>query len=278
VRTIVVSLALAACAPASRDREDPDQWFSPPTAYDVSEPVEFTDQNYDFTGPTAVADLPAPEAFQTMFAPDDLPAGTGCPDWVTSADLPAEIEGIVTLLPRYYIKIGGCTPTPDIDSDEKYYGSYFVQDRSGGFFVLGDSKVAHFDMGDRVRLKVRSIKESFGQLMIASHDVVELERGPEPVYYDAVDGPLGAEHVSRVVRVEGTVATAMSTFGEVYLDGDDGVRYKFSLDAELNRRGITAAIGDRIQVTGPVLFSFDEYTVVVMRVGQLEWLDEADAG
>lgn len=268
-----LAVALAGCAAVS-PREDPTAWFDPPTDYDVSEPVAFTDQNYDFHGEVALADLPAPEAFQTVFDPADAPAATDCSDWSTSPELPAEVEGIVTILPRYYIKIGGCVPAgTDIDSDEKYYGSYFLQDETGGFFVLGDSKVAHFDMGDRVRLRVRAIKENFGQTMIASSDVLEVERGPEPVYYVEADGPLGADAISRVVRIEGTVATPMSTFGEVYLDADDGTRYKFGLDAELSRRGVTAEVGQRLQVTGPVLFSFDEYTVVVMRVGQITWLD-----
>lgn len=269
---VAICAGLVACATPA-DQEDPSDWFSPGEPYDVLEPVAFTDQNYDFTGPTAIADLPLPGDFETIFDPADLPASTDCTGWVSSPDLPAEIEGIVTLLPRFYFKTSGCTPTPDVDSDEKYYGSYFVQDGSGGYFVLGDSKVAHFDMGDRVHLRVRAIKESFDQTMIAVHDVLSVERGPEPIYYVEADGPLGAEHVSRVVRFEGTVATPMSTFGEVYVDADDGTRYKFSLDAELNRRGVTADVGERIRVTGPVLYSFSEYTVTVMRVGQLEWLD-----
>ncbi len=28
------------------------------------------------------------------------------------------------------------------DGDEKFYGAFFIQDRTGGLFVLGDSKVA----------------------------------------------------------------------------------------------------------------------------------------
>jgi hypothetical protein len=272
MRTVALLAALGACATPA-PQEDPAEWFTPAADYDVLEPVAFTDENYDFTGPTAIADLPLPGDFETIFSPDDAPASTDCAGWVTNPDLPAEIEGIVTLLPRFYFKTGGCAPTPDIDSDEKYYGSYFVQDETAGYFVLGDSKVAHFDMGDRVRLKVRAIKESFDQTMIAVHDVVDVQRGPEPIYFERADGPLTAAHVSRVVRFEGVVATPMSTFGEVYVDADDGTRYKFSLDAELNRRGVTAELGERIRVTGPVLFSFSEYTVTVMRIGQLEWLD-----
>jgi hypothetical protein len=253
-----------------RDQENPDAWYDPGSAYDVSEPVEFTDVNYDFTGPTPIAELPVPPDFGTIFAEGALPEGTACADWTTVEDLPAEIEGIVTVLPRYYFKTSGCQPDQSVDEDEKYYGSYFIQDASGGYFVLGDSKVAHFDMGDRVKLTVRSLKEAFDQTMIASHDVDEVQRGPEPIYYERVTSQLGTEHVSRVVRMEGTVATEASTFGEVYLDTDDGIRFKMGLDSELARRGVGFEIGARLEVTGPVLYSFNEYTIVIMRVGQIQ--------
>ena len=43
-------------------------------------------------------------------------------------------------------------------------------------------------------------------------DSVEVLRGPEPIYYEAVtSGELGPQHVSRVVRVEGTVAIVAPT-------------------------------------------------------------------
>lgn len=266
-----LSLLVAGCVD-TREQEDPSGWYDQGSPYDVSEPVLFTDENYDFTGETPISDLPLPGDFETLFSREDLPEESACEGWVSSDDLPAEIEGIVTVLPRFYFKTGGCQPSQDIDSDEKYYGSYFIQDSSGGYFVLGDSKVADFDMGDRVRLKVRAVKESFDQTMIAAHDVLEITYGPEPIYYEMAAGPLGPEHVSRVMRAEGVVATEMSTFGEVYFDADDGTRYKMSLDSELARRGVYYPPGVRIIATGPVLYSFNEYTIVVMRVGQIEEL------
>lgn len=264
-----IAILLSGCG-AGVQQEDPWAWYDEPGDYDVMEPVAFTDQNYDFTGATAIADLPTPGDFETMFAQSDSPATRDCDGWTTTSELPAEISGIVTLLPRFYFKTGGCVPDPSIDSDEKYYGSYFVQDRTGGYFVLGDSKVAHFDMGDRVTLRVRAIKEAFDQTMIMVHDVLEVERGPEPIYYTAETDELGPEHVSRVVRVEGVVVNPPSTFGEIYLDGDQGQRWKMGLDAELNRRGVSWPVGTRLQVTGPVLYSFSEYTIEVMRIGQVE--------
>lgn len=266
-------LLLGGC-PEVSGGESPRGWYDRGSDYDVQEPVAFTDVPYDFTGPTAIADLPVPPPFTTMFASEDAPASGDCEGWATTEELPLEITGIVTLHPRYYYKSVGCSPGQPIDSDEKFYGSFFVQDATGGYFVLGDSKVAHFDMGDRVTLRVRALRESFDSTMIAAHDVVEIERGPEPIYYRAVTGPLGFEHVAEVVRVEGTVATEMSTFGEVYLDSDQGVRFKVNIDAELARRGVGFDVGTRIQATGPVLYSFGEFTIVVMRVGQLAEIAE----
>ncbi|MEQ1503211.1 MAG: hypothetical protein ABMB14_13325 [Myxococcota bacterium] len=265
---VLLALGGSGCATPAGG-ENPRDWYDPGSPYDVSEVVAFTDVPYDFTGDVPIADLPVPGDFQTIFDPADQPANGDCADWVTNNGLPAEITGIVTLLPRYYFKTSGCVPDQTVDSDEKFYGSYFIQDATGGQFVLGDSKVTHFDMGDRVTLKVRALKESFDQTMIQVHDVVEIQRGPEPVYYEEVGGELGPEHVSRTVRVSGVVATEASTFGEVYLDGVGGVRYKVGVDQELARRGVSWPVGTALEVTGPVLYSFNEYTVLVLKVGQV---------
>ena len=217
----------------------------------------------------------------------------------------------MTIHPRYYIKVSGCLPDFSVDSDEKYYGSYFIQDRTGGYFVLGDSKVAHFDMGDRVTLRVRAVKDFFGSSMISAHDVIEVDRGPEPIYYRTVAGRLlgrdldaGYDDVAEVVRVEGTLAAEMGGFGELYLctgdDPDTTLRpdpdrrndlvpacahqsvqappwYKVGLDVELQRRGVSYPKGARLQVTAPVILSFGDYQLVVMRVGQITELPFPDA-
>jgi hypothetical protein len=41
---------------------------------------------------------------------------------------------------------------------------------------------------------------------------------------------------------------------------------------ELSRRGLEYPVGTRIQVTGPILFAYDTFKVVVMRVGQVQVL------
>ncbi len=276
----LVLLALCACS-EPRTAGSSDAWFSGPGDVDVTEPVAFTDVPYDFTGPTPLTDVPRADdaSFETLFASSDPPPT--CDGWRSSEDLPREVEGIVTAHPRYYFKTTGCQ-TPGFEggghSYEKYYGSYFVEDASGGFFVLGDSKVAHFDMGDRVRLRVRAVKESFGLHMIASHDVLEVSRGPEPIYYQVADGPLVLDDVGEVRRVTGTVLPpdpSVESFGELLLESDTGDLLSVGLDVELSRRGLTYEPGTRIEVTGPVIWSYDALTVVVMRVGQINVLAEA---
>ena len=165
-------------------------------------------------------------------------------------------------------------------------------------FVLGDSKVAHFEMGDRVTLEVRAMKESFGLTMVYSQDLVEVERGPFPIAYQEPEGPLGESDAYQVRRMTGTVGYT-GDFGEVQLctgaveDGDfddlnaddprangarircvdEGDGFFMIIDSELQRRGVELSVGERVEVTGPVLFSFDEYRIVVTRLGQLQYLD-----
>jgi len=301
--------ALTGCA-NDRARENPSGWYAEGEPYDVMEPVAFTTTPYEVAGATAIADIPKPEldSFETWFASDDdLPEGR-CSDWSTKSTLPVEVTGIVTAHPRYYYKASGCRPVDDrdIDSDEKFYGSYFIEDETGGFFVLGDTKVAHFEMGDQVTIRVRATKELFGYQMVYSHDVVAIERGPFPIYYEERDAPLTDDDLSKVRRMTGTVGFS-GDFGEVQLctgevgehdfedvyadlTGQDakgpqircvneGRGFYLALDTELQRRGLELAIGTQVIATGPIIRGFDErdvpydeHRMVITRLGQLEIL------
>ena len=301
MRAALATVGLLAACTEPADPE-PLDWFDEGVDIQVRETVLFTDQNYDFTGATAIADLPVPGDFETWFAPDADATLDECAGWLTSEELPVEITGIVTIHPRFYIKVSGCLPPDDftVDSDEKYYGSFYIQDESGGFFVLGNTRVSRFDMGDRVTLRVNAVKEYFDSVMVSAHDVVAIERGPEPIYYREVSGRLlGTEDQAQVVRVEGTVAAEASNFGEIYLctgdnpdttlladqgrNGDlvpacarsnvtDPPWYKIGLDVELQRRGVTFEPGTRVQATGPVHLSFGDHQVAILRIGQLQEL------
>lgn len=271
---LLITANLVACAQVREEPEDPSSWYDGGDFYSVTEPLEYTDQPYDAVAGQGIG------TYKTLFFPgaDEDPVfpqgvsydGAGCPS-SESSDLPFEVEGVVTLHPRFYFKTVGC------DGDEKYYGSYFVEDATGGFFVLGDSKVAHFDMGDTVKLRVRGMRSRFDVDMVYAHDVLEVNRVKTPMYYEemTVEPSLETDRaeVGNVKRIRGTVITEKDTFGEFHIENDAGEIFFVSLDAELNRRGIGFPIGTELQVTGPMLFSFSSFNIIVMRVGQLEVLD-----
>ena len=268
----VSSLGLTGCA-APNDGEVPSDWWQEGDDFDVIEHVEFTDQPYDFTGQTPIGDLVDPNDFSVVFGSDeDLQVGQ-CDGWSTTDNLPVEITGIVTIHPRLYSKKSGCDPISTdrvYPSDEKYYGSYFIEDASGGMFVLGDTKVAHFDHGDRVTLKVRAVKKEFGTQMISTHDVVRVEPGPEPISFKMASGVLDEETTGEVYRVSGRVITEQDTFGQLQIEAADGTIYDLSVDSELSRRGLNLPVGGMVQVTGPVSNGFQSVKqVVIMMLGQV---------
>ena len=272
--TCLLPALLLGCAQIRDQPEDASSWYDGGELLDVVEPLEFTDQPYAAPSGMGIGDyqqmlFPAADG-DPVFGPGDGYATSGCPNGEDNA-LPFEIEGTVTLHPRFYFKTIGC------DGDEKYYGSFFVEDATWGFFVLGDSKVAHFDMGDTVRMRVRAVRTTFDVDMVYAHDIVSVERTAGPIYYESltsepniIDNRFDA---GRVKRIEGTVITDKDTFGEFQVEGDDGSVYNVSLDAEINRRGVGFDIGTRIRVTGPMLYSFSTFNIIVMRVGQLELID-----
>lgn len=258
-------LATAACAEVS-PLPDTSDWWGDGVDYDVREPLRFTPEPYtDLAGPgigSMLTELfPAPTL---TFAPGDTYAtGVGCTT-ATNPELPVEIDGIVTLHPRWYMKLQGCNR-----AEEKYYGNWFIEDATGGIFVVGDSKVAHFDVGDRVRILVRGVRTNFGMHMVYVHDVLEVSREARPVYYQAVDRPLGPEDMGQTRRVRGTVVGPPDTFGAFLVETASGARVAASLDAELNRRRAHPPVGGTVCVTGPVLFSFSTYSIPIMRIGQV---------
>lgn len=276
---------LAACA-SGGGPSDPAGWFDPGTGYDVQEALAFTTDPYGLAGigDLAGALFPVGEFDAIVYGEGEALPVSDC-EMSTTRELPGEVVGVVTIHPRFYFKTEGCAWSGQTgQSDEKYYGSFFVEDDTGGFFVLGDSKVAHFDAGDRVRLRVRAARTSYDLDMVYAHDVLEIERDWSPIRYSVPEGPLGLSHVARVQRVEGRVVLrdwdedgevddVLSGFGDVALEADDGTEYQLAIDVELNRRGIEFAEGERVQVTGPVLYSFSAFSIVVMELGQIARLD-----
>ncbi len=281
--------ALTACVGTRDGVENPDGWFDDGSQIGVEEFVAFTDVNYDIAegdGIRGLKDAVFPVAAggagrdTLVFGADDSSAEAGGCALETNRELPYIVEGIATAHPRFYFKSSGC----EWDSDEKYYGSFFIQDETGGQMVLGDTKVAKFDMGDRVRILVRGVKTSFELDMVYSYDLIDIVERAQPIFYEEIDREFRCDlaepidwdecDTGRVKRVTGTVVTDKDTFGEFAIESDDGIRWSIGLDVELNRRGINYPIGTRITATGPVLYSFSAYSLVVMRKGQIQVLDE----
>jgi len=309
-RRIAAALLLGACADRGQAERWQD-WFDEGTASDVTEAVPFTEQDYTFPADPDAGILALREDLLTqtfdndgpLFAPGEMPEGAdACSFWEElpadsdgGAALPREIQGIVTSHPRVYRKIEGCAPQ-DAQSDEKYYGSFWIEDATGGVFVLNDSKVAAFEMGDKVTIDVRAVRRRFGIDMVYVHDLVSVERGPFEVSYDEVARPLTQADQSTVQRVTGTVLTEPTTFGEIVLsiDGYTGGTCEpetregrahclfANLDQEIARRGITLTPGERVTLTGPVTQNvfFDDqgaisfYGLYLTRVGQIARLTE----
>ena len=276
---------LAACEGAREGRESTDDWFDNGEDLAVGEFVAFTDVNYDIADGDGILGLKQalfPVASgsvghdRLVFGPGDAAADAGGCDIQSNSALPYVIEGVVTTHPRFYFKSSGC----EWDSEEKYYGSFFIQDATGGQMILGDSKVARFDMGDRVRILARAVKTSFELDMVYSYDLLEITGRDEPIFYEETTQEFGCERdepinwdacdTGRVKRITGTVVQEKDTFGDFIIENDAGVQWHIGLDVEMNRRGINYPLGTRMTATGPVLYSFSTYALVVMKKGQIQ--------
>ncbi len=272
---LLTASMMTGCADLRQTAESSDGWFDPGTDLFVTEPLAFTDEPYSFPEDTATglaalagAALPVTSGSIAYGADDQFADDTDCSS-IVEESLPWELEGVVTLHPRFYFKTDGC----DSSSDEKYYGSYFIQDATGGLFVLGDSKVAHFTAGTRVRMRVRGVRTAYDLDMVYAHDIIEVVESDVPIYYEVADGALGDADIGLVRRVSGTVISEQSTFGDFDIESDDGTTYSLSVDSDLNRRGFEFEIGTRIEATGPVIYSYSAYSIVIMQIGQVSVLD-----
>ncbi len=295
----LLTLAAAACGPRS-EGEDPGTWWDPPAGLEVTEPLVFTEDPYDF--PTDAdqgigalredaIDSSRDNDGPRIASEDWSEALEGCQFWEEADDLPRVVEGIVTSYPRVYRKIEGC------GGDERYYGSYHLQDGTGAIFVLRDSKVAAFDIGAKVKLEVRGVRRRYGVDMIYVARQLEVDTGPYPVSFETRSRPLTEADQSRVVRVRGTVVTEPTTFGEqlIQIEGwegtcapdDENTRAEclvVQMDQELGRRGVALPVGSYVQLTAPVVSAtyfapagiFPFYGLYLTRVGQIDRLDAVD--
>lgn len=225
---MVAALLVAACGEV-RDEVVSVETISPtaPVEDSIDESIQFASRGelaYGLPreGQAAIADLVA------LFPTD--PTGVNDPDIFVAPgieaptescrggrfgevpELPMEIEGIVTLHPRQYMKVPIC------GQDERHYGVYTIEDDTGGVVVLRDSRVAPFSFGDRIRLRVEGIMLTFGletdtrAVLISDYTVLDDPppsgdgiAEPGTVLYAPTTEPFGDDDVTRVREIEGFV-------------------------------------------------------------------------
>ncbi len=287
ITLLAAAILAAGCADPEMGR-DASEYFGEGTYSTVNEEIEFTDEPYDIVGEVPIQDLrdliPEFEFVWYGFSENDVyPVSGDCDpqrDFDTTEpayleELPATIEGVVTMHPRYFMKVSVC------GTEERYYGSYVIQDQSTGIHVLKDSRIGEFDVGDRVRLRVRALIRSFGTYAVLAYDEEEVLTTPstrEPVYYQQIERNFqeGTDNYE-VFRIVGRVALEATNqnFNEMIVESEEesNVEWLVSLDRELGTRGVAPPEGALVQLTGPVFDSFG-MRMLITNLGQIEVLEE----
>jgi hypothetical protein len=313
---VVVTAWLSGCIQPERGitASESEERYPAAETTPVDEPVLFTDTPYDIQGDTSIADLlgSIPEDdFVWYGMSDPYPISGSCDSRNNEVEqvgnLPARIEGIATLHPRYFQKVSFC------GSDERYYGSFVLEDKTGGILVLKDSKVSDFSMGARVSMRVRGLMKYFDTRAVLVYDEEEILSPAEPVYFEDAEDPFEKDDVGRVRRVTGKVSTppTNANFNEICLISQDdtssetcakacvrdsdcesadcvlpfesassgtcsraGGFWLVSLDKEIGQRlPVVLKPGQIVALTGPIVDSFG-LRMLVSKVGQIQVIDE----
>ncbi len=294
VAAVAALIAVGCTAEAERGMEAPydDYWGGDGEYTTVSDPIEFTDEPYDFTGDTPIGELRElipdqdDEAVWHAFSSDEpYPVQDDCnPEFggaeqapASLDELPATIEGVVTLHPRYFENSTFC------GSRERYYGTYTLQDASGGIHVLRNSRIGEFDVGDRVRIRVRAITREFSMEAVLTFDEQEVltdRDSREAIYFEEIGREFDEdEDLYQVRRITGEVVTEATNqnFNEMVVQPQDDpdVEWLVSLDRELGTRGVGPKEGDIVELTGPVVDSFG-LRMLIASLGKIEILEAAN--
>jgi hypothetical protein len=305
----IAALALLASCADTDEGLNPaeiDERYGDVTTTPVVEPYETTEQNYDFTGPTSIGDLKDLFEFPTISTANgplvvpwfglspgdprpnpDAACGTFDNEVAEVTELPVTIEGVVTLHPRFFKKVNFC------GSDERYYGAYFIQDSTGGLLVLKDTRIADFDAGDRISLRVRGISQQFGSRDIMIWDEEQVISQDNAIYADPVDDIPTVDDVGNVVKVRGIVVEppTNSNFNNVCLmpegstdtsvcdprclSSDQCFGYILAaFDREIGQRNPDPIeAGDLVELRGPVNDGFDGPTILIAEEGQYDIIE-----
>jgi hypothetical protein len=224
----VVLFGFMGCAEEPRERLSEDEiWGGVESEVPDGPFIDYRERSQGISyglpraGQPGIADLIAlfpPEAAgfddPDIFSADGLfsgPGGENCrggsPE--IAAELPLEIEAVVTVYPRQYMKVTVC------GQDERHYGSFTIEDDTGGIVVLRDSRVTPWSYGDRIKLNVRALMLTFGRDLdtraILLSDIekaaqlVETDGLAKPILFERQVEMFTADDASRVKRIDGYV-------------------------------------------------------------------------
>ena len=287
----VIAAAAVGCGDPSEPLDDGDYFDHHVDDVSVSESVEFTDEEYEegeLSGEMTIEELrdliPGPAPVWTGFF-SEFPVDGDCdPDDednftapVVVDELPAEIEGVVTLHPRYFQSFDFC------GTRQRYQGTYIIQDETAGIHVLRDSRIGNVDVGDHVRLNVRGVARRFSTEAIIAFDPEErlTERDdPVPVFFEELERRFSEDeddYQVRRIRGEVVVEPTNQNFNEMIIESeeDSTIRWTSSLDRELGNRGVGPKEGDIVELTGPVVPGFDDMEMLIARLGQINTIEAA---
>lgn len=213
---LVVGVLLACGAETENRPSSAERWSESGQEHEVTEPVALSERTptrtYGLpkTGQSSIADLvallPAEDIGRDevkFFSSAEQPLM--CTNGRTTQidGLPMVVEGVVTIPGTYYIKVSVC------DQEEKFYGSFAIEDDTGGIMILRDSRVAQVQPGDVVRLTVHTlvIADNFGRIDSRAVLTYDLEILPQrkDVLYSPTASSVGSEEVGRTMRVGGYV-------------------------------------------------------------------------
>ncbi|MEE2788093.1 MAG: hypothetical protein VX589_12190 [Myxococcota bacterium] len=135
---------------------------------------------------------------------------------------PIVLEGAVTLHPRQYIKAPVC------GQGERNYGAYVIEDDTGGIVILRDSRIAPFNMGDRVRVTLDSVlypppglRNLMWMGLTAQVEVIQLSQASDrlPIYFSKTGAAFTEGDVGKTKQIDGFVVQkpSNSNFSELIL-------------------------------------------------------------
>ena len=190
-----------------------ERWPESGRQRDVSELVPIVErtqpQEYGLPQPgkRSIADLIALLPGEDVsFGPNYFPWGRQPLQCLNDRTIPQEgasftFEGVVTIPGTYYVKASIC------DQEERFYGSFVVEDDTGGILVLRDSRVAQVQPGDVVEITVHSavlvsVYSFFESRAIYSYDMV-IKPQKKPVLFETLTVPFDETHIGQTKRVTG---------------------------------------------------------------------------